>query len=91
MPYGEITAGDLRKALEGLPDDAPVLVKPNDPDEFASQLKRNERGRIIEHVPSWVKPWSYDVRLVHNVYHANDDRFDQNSVLLIELGENPGL
>lgn len=87
MSYGELTVGDLRKALEGFPDDSPVLVKPSNGEEFSSLLKKDDRDRVIEHCPSWVVRWNYNTRHLHNAYSANDDRFTQNQVIVLELGE----
>jgi len=32
--------------------------------------------------------WGDDTREGHNVYQANDDRYAQNQILIIELGES---
>lgn len=34
-----------------------------------------------------VEPWRYNTREVQNAYQANDDRYKQNSVLCVELGD----
>lgn len=63
------TVGDLRKAIADLPDNAPILVRPNNGEEFGKA------------------PWRYQTRQVVNAYQANDDRYTQRQVLLIELDE----
>ena len=75
-----ITVGALRRAIKDLPDDAPVLVRPQDGVEYQGHIAKGE------HVPNWVVCWGYNTREVYNAYQANDDRYDQSSVLLIELG-----
>lgn len=90
MPYGRLTVGDLRKAIEGLPDNSPVLVKPRDQEEFSShdRIRRrdHETGQITVLEAKPAKVWNHNTRELHNAYKANDDRYDQNSILLIELG-----
>lgn len=34
----------------------------------------------------WQKDWRYQTRELANAYRANDDRFAQNTILLIEVG-----
>lgn len=64
-----MTVGQLKAALADLPDDAPILVKPHNGEEFGAQ------------------PWRYNTRQVVNAYQANDDRYTQNQVLVIDLDE----
>lgn len=62
------TVGELRRAIEGMPDDSPVLVRPK------SYLE-------------WEQSWLYQTREVSGAYHASDDRYGQNEVLLIQLAD----
>lgn len=37
------TVGDLKKAIKGLPDNAPILVRPQDGIEFQTEWRYNTR------------------------------------------------
>ena len=92
MAYGEITVGELRKAIEGMPDDSPVMIKPADEADWTScnrhRVRVGNTSEIVVVEARPARPWNYNTRMVHNVYQANDDRFDQNQILLIEIGED---
>jgi len=91
MPYGELTVGDLRNILIGLPDDSPICIRPYNQQDWSSCDAYKTRDYAtdtyvtIQARPA--RPWNYKTRTVHNAYTANDDRFDQNQILLIEIGE----
>ena len=87
MAYGEITVGELRKAMADLPDNAVVLVKPFDPTEFAGVQNDKDHKRAANLLMYCFVPWNYNTRQVHNAYSCNDDRFNPSSVLCIELGD----
>lgn len=80
MAYGEITCGELIKALLQCDMKAPVLLKV-DRDLF--------ENKGTEKRPDWYFRWTRDqTRVVHNAYHANDDRYGRHSgVCVIEVGE----
>lgn len=90
MPYGRLTTGDLRRLIEGMPDNCPVMLKPADDADWTScdrhKVKQGTAYLIVEARPA--RPWNYSTRMIHNAYQAIDDRFSQNQILLVEIGED---
>lgn len=88
MPYGEMTVGDLRKAIEGLDDKVTLVIYP-DAEDFQScePSKRREGTEIIRIPGKPAKVWNYNTRFVQNIYTANDDRLDHSQILNIVIGE----
>lgn len=64
----DMTVKELRAAIANLPEDAEIVVRPKDQEEFGDK-------------------WRYQTREVANSYEANDDRFTQRRVAVLELGE----
>jgi len=89
MAYGEITVGDLRKAIEGMDDHSVVLVKRHDESAFLSceLYSTTERGVRVTVPGRPARVWNYNTRVIHNAYTANDDRFNISQILLLEIGE----
>lgn len=78
MAYGQLTVGDLRRAVEGLEDADIVLVIPH--------LWTDVKNFGTDKRPDYAYPWDqYQTRFVQNAYRANDDRYS-GPCLLIELG-----
>lgn len=89
MPYNHMTVGDMRKAIEGMSDDCPLLLKPYDDDFSSCEASRRRVGNeVIRLAGKPARTWNYNTREVHNMYRANDDRYTQNSVLIIEIGND---
>jgi hypothetical protein len=90
MPYGEMTVGDLRKAIFDLDDSVTLVINP-DAEDFQSQepyrLRDSVTGEVVRVPGKPAKVWNYNTRFVQNIYTANDDRLDNNQILIICIGE----
>lgn len=78
-----LTVGQLRNRIEGLPDDSPVLINYGNagPDVHLTNYGTTKH-------PRWALEWPrYQTMEAGNGYQANDDRYDQNQILLIEIGD----
>lgn len=70
-----LTVGKIRKAMDGLKDDCPILLKPHNQETFTKNPAQ------------FGTDWVNQTREVAQAYQANDDRYQQNRVLLIEVGD----
>lgn len=84
MPYGALTVAELQAILDNIPGDAIVLLSARNAGMSTTTIRtasRKEREVLV-----WGN--SYDTRVILNAYGCNDDRFDQNRTVLIEIGED---
>lgn len=88
MAYGEMTVGDLRKAIADLDDNVTLVIFP-DAEDFQScePHRRREGGQVITIPGKPAKVWNYNTRFVQNIYRAIDDRLDNPVILNIVIGE----
>ena len=89
MPYGEMTVGDLRKAIDGLEDSVTLVIQPDAEDFTSCEPARHRQpgGEVIRTPGKPAKVWNYNTRFVQNIHTANDDRLDNSHILVVVIGE----
>lgn len=85
MAHGALTVAELQAILDDIPGDAVVMLsvaRNTDMERIERTFgKRTSTYRVVV----WGN--EYQTREIHNAYSCNDDRYDQNSTVVIEVGE----